>query len=798
MAKKKLKEKKHQEHGIKARKPDMFEKHLVLFSLLALFILFLVFFYQFIFFNKIWTSPDAQAPAGFSALGEESIKKDHTYPFWNPYVFCGMPSYGSLTYNPYVYFPNLILDAVAFLIPLPEMTWLLMYYLLGGIFLFLFLRDRNVHPLASLYGASVFLFTPNLIAVGAFGHGSQLITASFIPLLLFLAARLIKTRKILYLALLGMVSGFQLLRGHVQIVYYTWLMIGLYAVVELIAELRTSNPKGRALVGFSMVFLALLLGMALSAFLYLPVNDYSKYSIRGGAEGGGVGLKYATSWSFSPLEMLTFIVPSFMGFGGQTYWGTMPFTDYPNYMGLLPLLLAAAALIFIRTRWTVFFLLLSFFSLLVSFGKHFESLYSLLYDHLPYFNKFRVPVMILVLVQFSVACLSGMGLNLIISRQKEQNGIRKLALYGAIALIAVAFIFGVAKSSFLVSYDNLARSVRSDFPQQLVDSAFDMASSDLIKVSVIAAFGLAGIFFFFKRWIGQRTLVLFLLIVLAIDLWSIDYRIMQQRVGDVKSIDPKIGRDDVVEFLEKDKTIYRILPLSQTEFQTNRYTAFKIQSVGGYHAAKPKLYQDFLEKVGLNDLRTLSMMNVKYFVADEPLGGQVPGLSLVFDGSKKVYLNEACLPRAYFVENAVYVPNELEVWDRVKRADFNPWREAIVAGTSDFRVDATGTALFTKYGFNELRIDLDTSGNSFLVLSDLFYPDWKAYLDNREVPVYRTNGMFRGIQVGPGKHALVMRYESPSLRLGIFASLASGAVIIILLAFSLVLQLMKARREKQA
>ncbi|MFH0777167.1 MAG: hypothetical protein V2A71_00915, partial [Candidatus Eisenbacteria bacterium] len=385
-------------------------KHPVLVVSILLMVVLALVFNQLVFARKVLVSADAVAPLGFGTVAAESMKKGGPYPLWNPYVFLGMPSFGSLTYTPYVYFPDLILKGVHTVLPfLPPMTWLLIYYFAAGLFLLLFLRNRSVSLEAGFLAGLAFMLTPNLIAIGAFGHGSKLVNCAFIPIVLLTGVRLLTRGGALSFGLFALASGLQLLRAHVQIVYYAWMALGLYCALFLL--MNRSDGMGWALRArrVGLVGLGLLVALCLAAVMYLPVHDYSAYSSRGGAEGGGLEFGRATDWSFSPVEMMTFLVPSWLGFGGSTYWGSMPFTDYPNYMGILPLSLALLGALSVRRREVLFFVIMALASLFISFGKHFESLYRFLYEHLPYFNKFRVPVMILVLLQLSVAALAAYG-----------------------------------------------------------------------------------------------------------------------------------------------------------------------------------------------------------------------------------------------------------------------------------------------------------------------------------------------------------------------------------------------------
>src|SRR5262245_19240752 len=194
-------------------------------AILALLVV--VFFHQVAIEGQTVVSPDATAPVGFVRVGEQSLYKDHVYPLWNPYVFLGMPSFGSGAYNPLIYPPDWPLALLNRVVPLPDMIWLLVYYFLGGLFFYLLAREHGARPEGALLGAAAFLFAPNLVAVGSHGHGSQLVCSAYLPLLLWLAARWMKRGGWENLGWLALSGGFQMLRGHAQIAFYTWFAVGL-------------------------------------------------------------------------------------------------------------------------------------------------------------------------------------------------------------------------------------------------------------------------------------------------------------------------------------------------------------------------------------------------------------------------------------------------------------------------------------------------------------------------------------------------------------------------------------------
>src|SRR6267378_175421 len=300
-------------------------------------VLVAVFFHDVMMPGRTFVSPDAVAPAGFAHMGEQSLWKDHVYPLWNPYVFLGLPSFASGAYNPLIYPPDWPLALVQKVIPLPDMSWLLLYYFLGGWFFFLLAREWGARAEGALLGAIAFVFAPNLVAVGSHGHGSQLVDSAYLPLMLWLTTRWLRRGKLTDLGALAIAGGFQMLRGHVQICFYTWLALGLDTLVEGIAAWRRGPQEGgtggaapRLLMRAAGIVVAGALAFGIAGFYNLPLQDYARWSIRGGGAGGGIGVDRATQWSLSPIELPTIVLPGWAGFGGQTYWGGMPFTDYPN------------------------------------------------------------------------------------------------------------------------------------------------------------------------------------------------------------------------------------------------------------------------------------------------------------------------------------------------------------------------------------------------------------------------------------------------------------------------------------
>jgi hypothetical protein len=745
-----------------------------------------------VFGGKTFVSPDTLAPAGFVRMGEASLYKDHVYPLWNPYVFLGMPSFASGTYNPLIYPPDWPLALLQKVLPLPELTWMLIYYVLAGWSLYLLAREWGARAEGALLGAAAFVFAPNLIAVGSHGHGSQLVDSAYIPLMLWLATRWMRRGNFLELGFLALAGGFQMLRGHVQICFYTWIAIGLYTLIEWIAGLRDPVARGRLTARAVAVALAAALAFGLAGFYNLPLRDYASHSIRGGTTSdGGVGMEYATQWSLAPYELPEVVVPGWAGFGDATYWGTMPFTDYPNaYVGMVTVLLAVPAFLLGGVP-RIFAIALALASLMVSFGKNFP-LYGFLYDHLPLFDKFRVPVMIIVLFQVAAALGAAWGWSLVLERGTRGEADRRLdrvliASAIALALLLVAGFFGqdLWRGAYVSAATSLRSKLGAPFSPEAAAAAYRGFVADLGRVSII------GLFTVGAAWLARRGKIAaswasgIVLVLLLIELWPVSGRLMTPVIGDKVQRNLELGRDDVIELLEKSGPAgtFRILPIQ--EYQSNRYAGFGIASVGGMHAAKPRLFQDWNEAQLTTNAAWLRLLNVRFLVLPQTLEPAPPWLRLVHSGSAFVYENQIALPRATLVHGYRVITPGKAILDTIRSGSIESADLTLLEEDPRLTLDPApgGTATIVSYRVNDVSVDVDTPGAALLRLADLYYPDWTVTVDGRPARVIKADYLLRAVPVPAGKHRVVFRFESKAMKSGLLLSIGSLIAVLLLIGY---------------
>ena len=767
---------------------------------MALALLVVLFFHEVSIGGKTFVSPDTTAPAGFVRMGEKALWEEHTYPLWNPYVFLGMPSFGSGAYNPLIYPPDWPVALVQKALPLPDMTWLLLYYFLGGLFLFLLAREWGASPEGALLGAAAFIFTPNLVAVGSHGHGSQLVDSAYLPLLLWLATRWIRRGGLHHLAWLALAGGFQLLRGHVQICFYTWMAIGLYVLVEVAARLQRPAELPTVLARGAGVLAAGAVAFGLAGVYNVPLQDYSKYSIRSAGGGGGLGMERATAWSLSPYELPSIVVPGWVGFGGATYWGDMPFTDYPNaYVGMVTVLLLVPAFL-AKGAPRVFALLLALLSLFIAFGKHFF-LYAFLYDHLPLFNKFRIPVMIILLFGLAAAVGVAWGWTATLRAAEEKPAARapldRLTMVLGVVMVAMLVIGVAGAGAWRDAYIKLALATKggtavlggSDraFPPESAAGAYEECARSL---RLVAPLGLAAVLL---AWlVARRKLATTLAAVVALglllgELWPVAGRVMAPVIGPYTPHPLDAGRDGVISFLEKagPQGSFRIAPWD--EMQTNRFAGFGIASVGGYHAAKPRLAQDFLDRQLYLALPWLRLLNVRYVVLTQH--SFTPEMTYI---KKQVYQGQdgeigeldPPLPRATVVgAYQVLTPAEA-ILDSVAMGHRDSATMTYLTEDPHLTLGnvSGASATIDSYRLDDVTVSVDTPGPALLRLADLWYPDWVATVDGKPTTILRADYLLRAVAVPAGHHRVVFRYASPAVRRGLLLSL--GCLALVLLGFA--------------
>ncbi len=782
-------------------------------SLGIIFLLVVILFNQIIFKNQIFSDAgDTAAAHAWAKAGEYLQDAEGQIPLWFPHIFSGMPGFGSLASIPHnVSYLQTAIQFVGKLLFLNgEMSWFVLHYFLAGIFMFMLARTWHFSHLASLLAAIVFMFSPYAVGLAGEGHGSKMMALSYIPLMLLLTYYLFEKRNLLSIGLLSVAIGTALLTNHVQMVYYGFMLIGLFFAYEFILNFKSQKLLMSKTALF--FFITLILGFSISSYVYLSTYEYSQYSIRGAGEAGtpgGLNYDYATNWSFHPFEILNLLIPSFFGFSSPYYWGWMPFTNSTVYFGVVPIILSIIALIFKRNKGTIFFALFAVLLFLISFGKHFP-VYDLFFNYLPFFNKFRAPAMILHLLPLVFGMLAAYGLTFFIHlpAKFDTTKMRKglfitmgiITTILVISLIGKSTIYNILSGSMFVKdgdLQQLQQQYAAEAPrvlQQLKEIRFDMLWKDYIKFAIIALASLGLIVLFLNNKIKSTMLSFSLLLILVIDLLIID----------TKYVDPKpksateahFAPDQNVQFLKTDKSQYRIFPLGQL-FMDNTWMYHNLESIGGYSPAKIKIYQDMIDSCLYSsgdpmfpiNMNIVNMLNTKYLMFQ----GRLPEdkFTIVsYDQNKQIatYLNPAYQPRAFFVEEAVIAKNKTEVFRILNSPEFDSRTKAILEKQPSTLLAKSDSVHINTLNYRSNLIELSTYSNntSLLVLSEVYYPaGWRAYIDGKETEIYKTNYVLRSIVVPAGEHKIEFIFDPAVYKTGFLISHIGWGISILLILVGL-------------
>jgi len=820
--------------------------------LLITLLIFLLFYSPLYFGGKTFQSGDI-----ITSKSMTNYVKNHQdgYTLWNPYIFTGMPAYalavGYKWFNLIYVVTNSVRDIFSAPFAIEYAMWT--FYLVALAFtMFAFIMNRTKDRLISLFSALSVSFSTGLVVFLYIGHVTKLTAIFVFPLLLLFLLNFQKKIRFVDVMLLFFFMPVMFLGWHVQIIFYIFFAVLIYFLYYF-AHAAKLKDKFLAiqLVKSGFIFIAaVLIGLLTLSDNFTQIWEYTPYSTRGTESILDVQLaaasktetnlyEYNTNWSFSPGEVLTWIVPSYYGFGKSvyngpltnntdvevnTYFGQMPFVDVAMYMGVIVFLLAVFSVIinwkdpFIR-----YLTILIIISTFISFGRTLPFLYDLMYHYFPFFDKFRVPSMMLVLVQLSLPILAGLGIAKIIALKKEGNkkydNLLRNIFIGAAVIFILTIILGSPIKDWFISraVDTGEKGTRL---QQLHDYMSEMFLSDLRLAFffALATFGL--IYAYIKSSLSKDLMIASIVVLSLFDLFRINHR--GETYVEYSDIEKQFVKPEYVTALESlnDRTTYRIINLKKEGIgnisQNSNYNAyFSIQDLYGYSGIKPRAFEDYMEVLGTPANPTLwRMTNTKYIILDTPMNYQ--GFSLVYSGNKTyVYRNDNALPRAYFTDK-VQKASAIEILNKVKNNEFDPKQIAFVED-ADIKVDVPDTTVsveIEKYADEKITLSVNASGNNFLFLSDTYYGKpfeykipvlnipifsankWQAFIDGKETEIYKANHNFRGIVVPKGNHKVEFVYAPASFEVSKNISLAVSSLIIIGLLLSLGMEIKKKQVER--
>jgi len=788
-------------------------------TITLVFVLLLIVLYPMAFQNKRPGGVDVIGSYGKTHQLKEYEETTGKTAYWNPPVFSGMPIYHRLNGQVFNFdkFIGKILGTITY-----PIIWI---YLIGFIGMFFLLKFFKLGLIPALIGGLGFIFIPHYMSLLNIGHFAKFRPIMYMPIVTFFFISFLNKKNLLWL--LGFIFAFtvQIRTQHYQILFYQLLILLFLGIFYLIKILKAGEKKKFflkiALIIVSSIFIILLVAQPL-----FVINEYTPYSIRGGTgekESTGLSLDYSTRWSFHPSELLTFVMPRF--FGGTSgeiytgtkaqqlqgrqipgYWGHMPFTQAYDYVGIIIIFFAIIGLIlnfknsFIKTLLGLFLL-----SLLLSLGRHFPLIYNLFFQNIPYFNKFRVPAMILVIMQFIIIIWAAYGLKSLINLGKKSTNKKKLQktiLVVASVLIILGLIPMLFGSSFSLQKSNEAEQYKPQVISLIRTARLDMMQTDGFRLILFTVLTAAISMLFINKKLNKNIFAILIIALLLIDL--IPY--VKKAEGDLYDMEKlekrHFQKTNADKILLQDKTYYRIFPVTENPFNNNDWSYYH-NSIGGYSAAKLRIYQDIIENCLQRNpfnWNVHKMLNVKYFVGTK----QLPPENLepyYYDKQDQILIYKTKIkPKpAWFVSDTLIVNNRDKRFQIINSTSFDPYKTAILEKKVELDLQAPDSSLVEvkNASFNQMEYNVYTDKPALLVTSEIYYPPgWKCFVDGKETEIYKADHILRSIHIDePGEHNVLFKFSSKTFNRNYLISLITHIVAYVLLVAAIVITLLNKKRD---
>lgn len=736
---------------------------------------------------------------------------------WTNSLFGGMPTYQSSPSYP----SNSTLKAVGkvYSLFLPNYVWLVFVMLTG---FYILMRALKMSVWLSVLGAFIWAFSSYFFIIITAGHIWKFITLAYIPPTIAGIVLAYRGKYLLGGVVVALFFALQIMSNHVQMTYYFLFVIGFMVLAYLEEAIRTKQVM-HFIKASAVVLTGFAVGTAINASNLYHTYEYSKETMRGKSElkkdntenqtSSGLERDYITQWSYGIDETFTLLIPNTKGGASVSisdnetamqkadsqfsqiysqipqYWGEQPGTSGPVYVGAFVCMLFVLGCFVVRgpMKWAL--VAATVFSILLSWGKNFMGLTDFFIDYVPMYAKFRTVASILVIAEFTIPLLAILALKEIITRPET---LREKPIYFYLSFGftgGLALLFALFPQMFFSSFisSDLKAALETNLPAEYVQSVMtnltDMCigifTADAWRSFFIILLGSVLLYLFIINKLKAKWMVIAITVLCVADMWSVNKRYLSdkdfveptRRMAEVQ----KTPTDEVI--LADTAKDFRVLNFAGNTFNENN-TSYWHKSIGGYHAAKLRRYQELIEyhistemqylmktlpqvggdmtQVDADSMKVVNMLNTRYFIFPVQ-GGTVP------------LQNPYAYGNAWFADEVQYVPSanaEIEALYKVspkKTAIVNERYKSDLQNAVSSPSDSTATIRLTEYKPNYLRYETNSAGNRVAVFSEVYYKQWQAYIDGKEVPIACANYVLRALHVPSGKHVIEFRFDPPSI-----------------------------------
>ena len=768
--------------------------------------------------GKILYRHDSAASKGLGREMAEYKAQTGEVTRWMNSVFSGMPTYQSAP--EYTSTKGVQGALSVYHLFLPENVWYVFAYLLG---FYILLRAFDFRQSLAVLGSIIWAFSTYFLIIIAAGHIWKVMALAYLPPMIAGVVLSYRGKYLWGFIVTAIFSAFEVNANHVQMTYY-FLFVILFMIIAYLVDAIRKKELARFGKATAVCAAGAVIGICLNLSNLYHTWEYSKETMRGKSElvkkdvanqtSTGLDRDYITQWSYGIDETWTLLVPNTKGGAsvplvesetamkhadpnfapiyqqlGQ-YWGEQPGTQGPVYVGAFVLMLFNLGLFIVKgpMKWAL--LAATVLSVLLAWGKNFMPFTNFFIDYVPMYAKFRTVASILVIAEFTIPLLAMLALKKIVDEpeiltKRIKTVYLSFGLTGGIAVLFALFPT-LFFSDFISSNEMKAlMTLPQEYVNPVIDNLRDMReavfTADCWRSALVVVIGTLCLLLFKARKLKANYMVGAIIVLCLIDLWQVNKRYLNNDM-----FVPKSEREAPIQETETDRIIlqdktdlgnYRVLNLASNTFNENE-TSYFHNSIGGYHAAKLRRYQDMIDmyiapemgslmqavaqaggdmsKVnGDSIFPVLNMLNARYFILPLQDGQTVP-----------VQNTYVCGP-AWYVDKLTYVDNANAEIERVGKMDIR--HEAVADKRFETQLktavkqDSTSVVKLTSYMSDRLTYDVNSSKGGVIVFSEVYYPGWTATVDGQPVELGRVNYLLRAVNVAPGKHKIELAFHPKSV-----------------------------------
>ena len=789
--------------------------------------------------GEVLGNGDNTAGKGLGRDLQEYTEKTGETSRWTNSVFSGMPTYQIAP----SYKSTSVLTHVeqAYHLWLPQYVWYLFAYLLG---FYILLRAFDFRQSLAALGSVIWAFSSYFLIIIAAGHIWKVMALAYLPPMIAGIVLSYRGKYMWGLVVTAIFTAFEINANHAQMTYY-YLFIILFMVIAFLVNAIREKKMPQFVKASVVCVIAAVIGIAINASNLYHTWQYQKESMRGKSElvsktdpknqtSSGLERDYITQWSYGIGETWTLLIPNAKGGASEPminnaivqekgdpqyeqvyqslgqYWGEQPGTSGPVYVGAFVLFLFILGLFIVKgpMKWAL--LAATILSILLSWGKNLMGFTDFFLDYIPMYAKFRTVASILVIAEFTIPLLAMMTLKKIVD---DPDSVAKHMKYLWISLACtagIALVFWMMPGiffDFISSAENQALSqIPADQLSPLKSNIISLREAifraDCMHSIIVILIGVILLLLFKAKKLQGKYFVGCVIALCLIDMWAVDKRYLNDGMFQLKDdVDQPIAKTQADNEILRDRGVdYRVLNMTTNTFNENN-TSYYHKSIGGYHAAKLRRYNELIEHYIApemqnmnktlapqnlsegsdkmlevtdknNNMPVLNMLNTKYLIVG-PQGQQPIAVR-----------NKSAMGNAWFVNKVDYVNNANEEMDGIGKIDLH--HEAVadkkfeqLLGKSA-QNDSTATATLVGYEPNNLTYDVNSKNGGVVVFSEIYYPEWTATVDGQPTEVGRVNYVLRAVNVKPGKHKVVLDFHPKSV--SVTETISYIASVILLLA----------------